>query len=215
MNLTLRYMRLPDIQQVVAIDKVSFDPPWSARSYSYEITESTYSHMVVLEMWDDGRSPAPRWRNFLRGFRRASQFTPPLIVGYGGLWNIVDEAHVSTIATHPDFRGRGWGEILLLGMLKKSCMLKAGYIVLEVRVSNITAQNLYRKHYFVEHGVKARYYQNNGEDAYDMRLDLRQDGARERIDAAFRQSLERHRFNDDYTTAPPPRIADAFEAAGQ
>ncbi len=215
MNLTLRYMRLADIPQVVAIDKVSFDPPWSARSYAYEVTESTYSHMVVLEMSTNHSTRDSRWRQLLRGFTRTQMDAGSLIVGYGGLWNIVDEAHISTIATHPDYRGRGWGEILLLGMLKKSCLLKAGYVVLEVRVSNTTAQNLYRKHYFVEYGVKARYYQNNGEDAYDMRLDLRQDGAHERIDSTFGKALAKYQLSDDYTEAPPPRIADAFEAAGQ
>ena len=210
MTLTLRYMRLADIPQVTEIDKQAFNPPWSARSYAYEITDSTYSHMVVLEESTGNAPPVSPLRRLLRGFALARAEESSLIVGYGGLWNIVDEAHVSTIATHPEYRGRGWGELLLLGMLRKSVLLNAAYIVLEVRVSNTTAQNLYRKHHFVEHGIKTRYYQNNGEDAYDMRLDLREAGAPQRIQTAFRAALEKHRFNDDYTEAAPPRIADAF-----
>jgi ribosomal-protein-alanine N-acetyltransferase len=126
------------------------------------------------------------------------------VLGYGGLWNIVDEAHISTIATHPDYRGRGWGEVLLAAMIRKSMLLQAAYIVLEVRVSNKAAQNLYHKYEFIISGVKTRYYQNNGEDAFDMRLDLLRDGYQAMFEQRYADLLARHEFVDQYTQTPHP-----------
>ncbi|MCS7071300.1 MAG: GNAT family N-acetyltransferase, partial [Anaerolinea sp.] len=104
MSLLLRYMRLADIPAVVAIDKQSFDPSWSEKSYAYEIAQSTYSHMLVLEKVTRSRSPTV-WRRLLgSGASGGDQ-----ILGYGGLWNISDEGHISTIAVHPDHRGHGYG----------------------------------------------------------------------------------------------------------
>jgi len=207
MSLTLRYMSVPDIQQVVSIDRVAFDPPWSARSYAYEITESTYSHMMVLESIPDAERPTNPWKRLMQNLSGGVPIDPQ-IVAYGGLWKVVDEAHISTVATHPDFRGRGWGEIVaLLGMVRKSLSLGAAYVVLEVRISNTTAQNLYLKHGFVTHGIKKRYYHNNGEDAYDMRLDLLADDARENVEQKFSDAVQRHRFADHYTTATNPAVS--------
>jgi ribosomal-protein-alanine N-acetyltransferase len=210
MSLRLRYMRLPDIPQVVAIDRQSFDPPWAARSYAYEIGESTYSHMVVLERIDD-RKPVPSWRRLVASL--APREVEKQIVGYGGLWHIADEVHISTIAVHPQMRGRGWGEIVLAGMVRRALTLDASYIVLEVRVSNAVAQNLYVKYGFETVATKPKYYQTTGEDAYDMRLNLRDDGAyRRRLEENFAALLERHQFQDLYTEAKPPR---GNEAKGQ
>src|SRR5262245_20979423 len=126
MKLTLRYMNVQDIPQVVAIDRLSFDLPWSERSYTYEITEANYSHMVVLEK-DNESERASGWRRWLP--RLNGRHPAGNIVGYGGLWNIMSEAHISTIAIHPDYRGRGWGEILLAGMVRRSITLHAGFVV--------------------------------------------------------------------------------------
>lgn len=198
-SLTLRYMRTTDIGQVVAIDNVSFDPPWSARSYAYEITESSYSHMVVLER-EGGAQAVSRWR---RWFGTTANGTGSLIVGYGGLWQVADEAHISTIATHPGWRGRGYGEILLAGMVRRAYTLNAAYVVLEVRVSNDVAQSLYRKYEFTVEGVKPRYYRNNNEDAYDMRLDLRDPDIRARFEARLAAIHQRQPFSDLYSEAAP------------
>ncbi|MCC6803397.1 MAG: GNAT family N-acetyltransferase, partial [Anaerolineae bacterium] len=142
MSLILRYMRLSDVPQVTVIDQASFDLAWSARSYQFEISESNYSYMVVLEQvmraaGDD--KPRIGWRRLVPSLNGGGDHDY-LIGGYGGLWNIMDEAHVSTIATHPDYRRRGWGEILLAGMIRRGIRLNAGYVVLEVRVSNYVAQ---------------------------------------------------------------------------
>jgi ribosomal-protein-alanine N-acetyltransferase len=205
MNLTLRYMRLPDIPAVVAIDRVSFDPAWSARSYSYEVGESTYSHMVVLEQGEDEKSK-PGWRRLMQNLSGNGQQPESQIVSYGGLWYIMDESHISTIATHPDFRGRGWGEIVLAGMIRRSISLNAVYIVLEVRVSNTIAQNLYRKYEFETIAVKPRYYHNNGEDAYDMRLTLA--GNRDyiaRFENRYEDLVAKYKFTDFYSKSLHPR----------
>lgn len=204
MNLTLRYMRLPDIPAVVAIDRVSFDPAWSARSYGYEVGESTYSHMLVLEQSDDDK-PKQGWRRLVQNLSGNGREPESMIVGYGGLWHIMDESHVSTIATHPDFRGRGWGEILLAAMIRRSIALKASYVVLEVRVSNTVAQNLYRKYEFETITVKQRYYHNNGEDAYDMRLSLA--GNRDYIagfERRYQDLMAKYQFTDLYSRTPHP-----------
>lgn len=196
MPLTLRYMRLTDIPQVVAIDEMSFRPPWTARSYAYEVAESTYSHMVVLE--EAAREETSSlWRKIFY----ASRDSGHRILAYGGLWHIVDEAHISTIATHPSYRGRGLGEIVLAGMIQKSILLGAAYIVLEVRVSNSAAQRLYAKYGFEVVDVKKGYYHNNGEDAYDMRLSLSEDPIRARVNARLAQLEAQNGYSDAYTRA--------------
>jgi ribosomal-protein-alanine N-acetyltransferase len=203
MSLTLRYMQLPDIPQVVVIDNLAFDPPWSARSYSYEVSESNYSHMVVLEQ-EETAKPANGWRRIvqnLSGTREAEK----RIVGYGGLWHIMDEAHISTIATHPDYRRRGLGEVLLGGMIRRALTLKAEYLVLEVRVSNTTAQNLYTKYDFKTVGIKRRYYHNNGEDAYEMHLYFSAPDFRDNFEARFAALFAKHNVIDEYTDRKPPR----------
>jgi ribosomal-protein-alanine N-acetyltransferase len=90
------------------------------------------------------------------------------IVGFAGLWLMVDEAHVTTIASHPDYRGRGVGELLLSSLIDVSYEIGARVVTLEVRVSNFVAQNLYRKYGFREAGVRKRYYSDNHEDALIM-----------------------------------------------
>jgi len=205
MSLNLRYMRLPDIPEVSAIDRMAFDPPWSPRSYQYEVTESNYSHMVVLEKTSDERKPVSNWRRIIGNFGVLPESTS-VIMGYGGLWNIVDEAHISTIATHPQFRGKGWGEVLLVGMIRRALTLNAAYIVLEVRVSNVVAQNLYKKYGFVNVGTKTNYYHSNNEDAYDMRLYLKdRETYRATFDPRYEALQARHDFNDLYSDTQLPK----------
>jgi ribosomal-protein-alanine N-acetyltransferase len=202
MKLTLRYMTLPDIPQVIPIDRLSFDLPWSENSYSHEISEANYSHMVVLEQ-DEPQSDATKgWRGWITRLNGQRQTTH--IVGYGGLWNIMSEAHISTIAVHPDYRGRRYGEILLAGMIGKAITLEAGVVVLEVRVSNTVAQKLYRKYEFQTVGVKARYYRNNNEDAYDMRLNLSRPGILQRFAERVAALHTVQAYQDLFSQSKPP-----------
>lgn len=90
------------------------------------------------------------------------------MAGYAGLWLMVDEGHVTTIGIHPDHRGQGAGELLFLGLTDIAREMRAHRITLEVRVSNLLAQALYRKYGLEITGVRRRYYSDNNEDAYIM-----------------------------------------------
>lgn len=203
MSLALRYMRMSDIPQVVMIDQLSFDPPWSARSYSFEVSESNYSHMLVLERANPPPKPVPRWRRLL------GTISPPdtsEILAYGGLWHILDEAHISTIASHPKHRGCGFGELALAAMIRRAITLKAAFVVLEVRVSNTVAQRLYIKYGFKTVNIKRRYYHNNGEDAYEMHLQLESNpGYVQVFEERYSGLLAQHAASDTYTEGKPPR----------
>lgn len=202
-------MKTYDIKQVAVIDGLSFTPPWPTNSYNFEINQSTVSHMVVLEQFTSeptqptSNKPIRRFINQLR--KRAS--SPPgirKIVGYGGLWKIADEAHISTIAIHPDFRGNGYGEMLLAGMYYKAITLEADYMVLEVRVSNTIAQNLYRKYNFHNVDTKKNYYRSDNEDAYDMRVNFDDDIITTFYDL-YQTLQQKQPFSDKYSECPHPR----------
>ena len=108
----------------------------------------------------------PWWRN---GSSHAVVAGPALpVVGYAGVWLMVDEAHVTTIGVDPDHRGQGAGELLFLGLVDVAKEMRATRLTLEVRVSNTSAQALYRKYGLEIAGLRKRYYSDNGEDAYIM-----------------------------------------------
>lgn len=204
-DLTLRHMMVADISEVVLIDETSFTPPWPARSYRFEINESNVSYMLVLEQ--PAQRPLTglrRWWKSLRGNHAATEETC-MVVGYGGLWKIAEEAHISTIATHLDYRGRKFGEIMLAGMIRRAIALNAAYVVLEVRVSNSVAQNLYYKYGFEMQGIKKNYYHHDREDAYDMRLDL-SDSAIETFKQQYSILQQHNPFHDHYSRTPHPRL---------
>jgi [ribosomal protein S18]-alanine N-acetyltransferase len=91
-----------------------------------------------------------------------------ILFGYCGYWLILDEAHITTIAVHPSYRGNSLGEIQLLQMLERCMGQTVHWITLEVRVSNYSAQNLYYKYGFRSAGLRHKYYQDNHEDALIM-----------------------------------------------
>lgn len=210
MTLILRFMQEADIKQVSAIDRLSFDPAWPPNSYKFEINQSTISYMAVLEEETSQAGEAQsengirRWINNLWGRDEIATSTKS-IIGYSGMWKIAEEAHISTIAIHPDSRGRNGGEILLAGMYRKALALDAEYIVLEVRVSNIVAQNLYRKYGFTVEAVKRNYYRSDNEDAYDMRVVFRADTTPDFYDL-YDQLRKKQPFIDDYSDSSHPRL---------
>ena len=167
--------------------------------------------MVVLEEQLNATTVAAAeeegwWQRFGLWLRHGSPaaIETGAILGYGGLWKIDSEAHISTIATHPDHRGRGFGELLLAGMFRKALLLQAEYLVLEVRVGNEVAQNLYRKYGLSQHGRKRNYYRSDNEDAFDMRVQL-DNGARERCLQLYDQLSKMHNFRDNFTQVTHPR----------
>jgi ribosomal-protein-alanine N-acetyltransferase len=144
-NLIIRRMRLEDVPAVHTIDELSFSMPWPERSFKFEVTENPAARAWVAE--SDGR-----------------------VVAMLVLWLIVDEAHIATIATHPDFRRQGIGEQLLLHSLKAARAEGAKLAFLEVREGNSVAQSMYSKYRFEVTGRRPRYYKDNQEDALLMTL---------------------------------------------
>ncbi|MGD2040345.1 MAG: ribosomal protein S18-alanine N-acetyltransferase [Anaerolineae bacterium] len=155
-------MRLSDLDQVIEIERTAFSSPWSARAYRYEIQKNEHSTMLVVR-------PAPHPGGCVgRGLRSLKRTQPGPVLGYGGFWLLVDEAHIATIAVHPEWRRRGLGELLLLTMLERAAEQDAQRATLEVRVSNTTAQSLYTRYGFSIVSLQRRYYADNNEDAFIM-----------------------------------------------
>ena len=145
MSLVLRKMTLDDLEQVIAIDQMSFSLPWPTRSFQFELTDNPASRCWVAE--SDGR-----------------------VVGMLVGWLIVDEIHIATIAVHPDFRKQGIGKKLLSFALQSARDEGAISSFLEVREGNIVALEMYRKFGYVEEGRRMGYYKDNGEDAILLSL---------------------------------------------
>ena len=146
MNLLIRRMILEDVPAAHEIDSLSFSLPWPERSFRFELTENPVSRGWVAEV--DGRIAA-------------------MLV----LWFIIDEAHIATIATHPDFRRQGIGEQILLHALRSAYAEGARRAFLEVRAGNVAAQTMYKKYGFIVDGLRPKYYRDNNEDAILMSLE--------------------------------------------
>jgi ribosomal-protein-alanine N-acetyltransferase len=125
------------------------------------------------------------------------------IVGFAGLWVMVDEAHVTTFAVDPRWRRRGVGERMLLALLDLSISRRAREATLEVRLSNFPARKLYEKYGFRPVGIRPRYYSDNGEDALIMTTEpLASPAMRERVER-LRAALDgRAVESGDDPTAP-------------
>ena len=170
-------MTLSDIPRVIEIEKLAYPSPWPPSAYRKEIQDNRYArYIVVRDSERQSSAPAssnPTRRSFplsLLPARPAPQGPPNTasIIAFAGLWLTPDEAHVTTIAVHPDYRGRGVGELMLSTLIRIAGEVGARMVTLEVRVSNYVAQSLYRKYGFREAGVRRRYYSDNHEDALIM-----------------------------------------------
>src|SRR5260370_32820060 len=174
-------MTMADISRVVEIEKLAYASPWPTSAYRRELQENRWAHYIVArDTW--ARSsvepvappPEPTRRAFPLSLlpSRAPVAPAPThaasIIGFAGLWLMVDEAHVTTIATHPNYRGRGVGELMLGSLIDIAYEIRAHVVTLEVRVSNAVAQSLYRKYAFRDVGIRRRYYSDNHEDALIM-----------------------------------------------
>ncbi len=154
-------MRWTDVPQVMEIERQAFSLPWSDYTYRHELLENRNAHYFVSRRLEDWAAGKPRswWVRLFKPEEKAP------IVGYGGFWIVLDEAHISTIASDEKWRGRGIGELMLLAMIERSIELGAYEITLEVRASNTVAQTLYRKYGFDVVGQRPHYYRDNDEDA--------------------------------------------------
>ena len=139
----IRRMQYRDVKQVAALEAATFPRPWSEDSFRREVEENKVARYLVLER--DGR-----------------------ILGYAGAWVVLDECHITNIAVAEETRGQGYGRRLMESLMQYVSSLGAAWADLEVRVSNIRAQNLYQSLGFISIGKRKRYYEDNGEDAYLM-----------------------------------------------
>ena len=137
-----------DIDSVAEIEKEIFPHPWSKQSFYTEINENNIAYYIVA-------------------------VKDNTIIGYGGLWHIINEMHITNIAVKNEFRGLGIGKGLvceLINFAQKDELTTS--ISLEVRRSNFAAQSLYRKYGFAVIGIREKYYEDNKEDAYIMQKDI-------------------------------------------
>jgi [ribosomal protein S18]-alanine N-acetyltransferase len=162
-----------DIPQIVAIEHESFPTTWPQTAYRRELSNNIARYLVVI---DEAHAPlaaeeAPPRRSFLDLFRRNRSTAPATtayLVGYIGLWLMVDDAHVVAVAVREAYRGRGIGELLLAEAIDLAMHERMESVTLEVRKSNLLAQALYEKYRFLKVGVRKRYYSDNHEDAIIM-----------------------------------------------
>ena len=190
---TIRPMEPGDIPAVVAIDRLSFPTPWPPSSYLYELSHNERSLYLVL-LKPDTTVPVSSgrgWRGLLRDI--ANHPKRNRVSGYVGFRLQGTRAHISTIAVHPDLRGRSLGELLLLTAIEKALGLQTSSVTLEVRASNLAAQCLYYKYGFQFTGTHQGYYRNS-EDAWLMAVIVGKNGYRARLAGLRRFCGEETRF---------------------
>jgi [ribosomal protein S18]-alanine N-acetyltransferase len=136
-------LTVADLREVAVIERVSFSAPWPTSAYTTELTTNRLARYVGARIGG-------------------------ALVGFGGIWLMVDEAHITTMAVLPENRRSGVATALLLELLQEARRGGARVATLDVRVSNNEAQRLYRVFGFVEVGRRIRYYDDNGEDALVM-----------------------------------------------
>jgi len=188
-----RPMTPHDISQVIVIEHLSFPTPWSERSFRYEVTQNPASHLFVVAVPPGDETDEAGLLARLVGQNPRDQ----TVIGFSGFWMIAGEVHVSTIAVHPDWRGRKLGELLFWGMIRDAIRRRAEMVTLEVRVGNAIAQNLYRKYHFEPVGIRKGYYRDNKEDALLMTLAPLDHACRERVAAFGKILAEQIGFIDD------------------
>src|SRR5688572_23731918 len=185
----LRPMQLRDLTQVMRVNRRCFSSPWSERIFRVELTDNPNSYWVVLE----GEQPRREQKRSIWSVLTSNQAPRYNIIGFGGFWLLSGEAHISNIGIDTDYRGQGLGELLLISMLKKAIHLQAQWTSLEVRVSNLTAINLYEKYHFRTAGTKYGYYHDNQEDAHWMvvkPLNQKYDNLIDHFSALLRQRIQ-------------------------
>ena len=141
--LLVRPMTVDDLADVQLIERASFTTPWPSNAYRQELETNRLAQYLVASL-------------------------AGTIVAYGGIWLMVDEAHVTTFAVHPRYRRRRIGERLLVALLDLAIDRRAREATLEVRLSNLAARRLYEKYGFRPVGIRPRYYSDDHEDALIM-----------------------------------------------
>jgi [ribosomal protein S18]-alanine N-acetyltransferase len=153
-RLTIERMSHDDVPAVMAVDRLCFPTPWSENAYRSEMGNVSAYYLVARLSNSTWRAPSAAEREAL--------------VGYAGAWIVMDEAHITTIGVHPDFRRHGIGQKLFEAILEQARARGVRRASLEVRESNVAAQSLYGKYGFVPIARRRRYYTDTGEDAIVM-----------------------------------------------
>jgi ribosomal-protein-alanine N-acetyltransferase len=143
LRLRIEKMGVGDVADVHRIEAESFPTPWPDYAFKQELQTNRLAHYLVVRAGDD-------------------------TIAYGGMWLMVDEAHVTTFAVLPEWRRRGVGGQLMLEMMHLAAALNARVVTLEVRLSNRAARALYGRFGFKPVGIRPRYYTDNNEDALIM-----------------------------------------------
>ena len=189
---TIRRLCIDDIDQVVAIEKEAFSPLWVSTSFKRDINNKRANYLVACfdeessteeilaeigseNSFHDDSPPQPKlWTRVLGRFGISSDHGSKNaddvfnIAGYVSVWYQGDEAHITEIAVKETLRGRGVGELLLIGSLKAAIEHGSKVMTLEARVSNFIAHRLYQKYSFKSVGIRKAYYSDNREDAVIM-----------------------------------------------
>ncbi len=143
MDISIRKMEEKDLERIMEIENQAFTTPWPKEAFLLEITKNQLARYLVAEVEN-------------------------MVVGYGGIWLILDEGHVTNIAVDSRYREKGIGKKLVEGLISLCSEEKIMAMTLEVRASNIAAQNLYKKYGFTESGIRPNYYADDKEDAIIM-----------------------------------------------
>jgi len=146
-RMAIARMTAGDIRTVMRIEALSFSTSWPPSAFASELNDNRLAHYFV------GRVGHPQHGD---------------VVAYGGIWVILEDSHITTIAVHPDWRGKKYGEEMLVYLLREAIERGASWITLEARESNKVAQNLYRKYGFTMVSTRRAYYSDNGENAVVM-----------------------------------------------
>ncbi len=156
-SLSLDLMTESDVATVQEIEREIFATPWPRNAYYRELASRASAHYVVLRK--EGVEAPARFRG--------ADFDPT-IIGYGGMWRMYDEAHVTTIGVRRDLHHAGYGRILFAGLVQAAYDMGAKWITLEVRTTNDNAMRMYEGFGFKVIGRRKGYYTDNGEDAIVM-----------------------------------------------
>lgn len=143
----VRRMAKSDLEAVATVERASFASGWPATAFAHELANNGLARYLVLERTSAGET---------------------CVVGFAGLWLMVDEAHVVTVAVLPVERGKGYGRLLVHALIRMAEEAGMTDATLECRVSNAPARALYREYGFYEVGTRKAYYADNREDAVIM-----------------------------------------------
>ncbi|MFC4559365.1 ribosomal protein S18-alanine N-acetyltransferase [Virgibacillus kekensis] len=146
-KMVIREMKPSDIEEVLEVEKATFETPWSRDIFVQELVSNRHAYYYVVEI--DGR-----------------------VIGYAGMWLVIDDAQITNIAIKPAYRGNKLGGKLFLYTIEQAIRMGTKRLSLEVRESNVVAQRMYRKFGLVPGGLRKNYYTDNQEDAIVMWVNL-------------------------------------------